>query len=115
MLFRISLASLLLAGCTSTSDLRHCDEVIRSQVDKLTSEGFAIIGGGDAVREDGVLLLGQFTNMQTEEGIFAATVDTEPLCVFLKEQDFKQEETCQRGGKEWYTFMKRSKIKLEKN
>lgn len=115
MLFRISLASLLFAGCTSTSDLRHCDEVIRSQVDKLTSEGFAGIGAQDAIREDGVILLGQFINVQSEEGVVAATVDTEPLCDFLEKQDFKEEEVCQRGGKEWYTFMKRSKIKLEKN
>lgn len=116
MFLRISLASLLLlSGCTSTKDLRHCDEVIRSQVDKLTAEGFSIIGGGDAVREDGVLLLGQFINMQTEEGVIGATVDTEPLCDMLRKQDFKEEESCQRGGKEWYTFLKRSKIKLETN
>lgn len=115
MFLRICVLALISAGCTTSSSLRHCDLVIQSQIEKFSAQGFNLIGGGDAIRSDGVLLFGQFTNMQTEEGIFAATVDTEPLCAFLREQDFKQEETCQRGGKEWYTFSKRSKIKLETN
>lgn len=109
------LSALVLAGCVTSAPLKHCDQAIKDQIQGLESEGFTIVGGADEIRPDGVMLLGQFLNVQKEEGAIAVTVDTQTLADLLTAQSFKQGELCDRGGKQWFMFSKREKVKLETN
>lgn len=109
------LSALVLAGCVTSAPLKHCDAAMHSQIQTLESEGFVIVGATDEIRPDGIMFLGQFLNVQKEEGAIAVTVDTETLADMLASQSFKQEELCDRGGKSWFMFSKREKVKLETN
>lgn len=115
MRFVLALVAFLFTGCMTTSELQHCDEAIHHQIKSLENQGFSVVGGGDFVKAEGVILMGQFLNLEREEGVIAVTVDTEPLSEFFTEQKFKKESTCQRGGKEWVLFSKRDKVKVEAN
>lgn len=88
----------------SQKKLQNCEDHVRATLTDLNKQGYQFVQGGDLVRPNGVLIIGEFLGVTQGKLVTEAMVDTAGLVTELQGQGLAVTGTCDRGGKEWTTL-----------